>query len=609
MIIFFNIKDPNGVERRVSAICPPSTTGAGAATLLRNRLNIPNTVSVILLLENEIQIKHMTAPLTSLRKQRGGVKQVLQMHLWAEFQGAEEDLSVIDYSALEDISEEEDEGQDLEGTARRESPGVIRPSPPKGINSRHQSPLMEGNPVPVKIRRPTGQANERVTKRNPRESSNSPIHASGRPSGHEKPQSPLNDGELELTSNVREEQVKGRYRTGYARRDIPLAGIIMKEYPKLCNNDPSQIVAAVKDDARLNSRTYNRDFSEKSANDLSDEEYSKYLSIGVTYAVETRAGTGIGQKTAFYGEILTLRHSCRPNATAHYDVYTAPYTGSCRCATFNGLKKGEEITVLYRHADSQAFLLLSRERRQNLLKRKYFFDCDCERCSMQVSNRSDDLEAKLTGVFFSDSSVDTDPAKQKELSEEMHADFSALALMDDSGVEITLSLPGNVPPMTRTKQCNRILGFIRKYTGNESPLRLHESHWRVNLARAAYIQETVRLCAIKGATPEARRKDPMSRSMFTPTKTVYDLCLKQLVVENSYIPRGHPHRLTTFESFQFLVAILPGNIASSTLKNALSNTKIDWKGLEETKSAWDIFKRASLPPNVRKSLSRQEASH
>lgn len=263
-----------------------------------------------------------------------------------------------------------------------------------------------------------------------------------------------------------------------------------------------------------------------------------------------------------------------------------------------GIRRGEEIKYLYKHADSLAFLLLSRERRRNILQRKYFLDCACCRCTETLENTASttvtgsttaaagaasirtlhekgcaanvkplksatrikaqlEAELTLTGAFFTDSGVDRDAAKQRDLRQEMHEDFEALHIMDDTGVEINRALVGNVPLIHRRKQCNRLLGFLRKYSSSESVLRLHDHHWRLNLARAACVHETVRLCAVKGAMPHARQLDPCSKTLFVPTKTVYDISLKQLAAEALFIPPGHPHSLTTYESYLYLLAILP----------------------------------------------------
>lgn len=438
------------------------------------------------------------------------------------------------------------------------------------------------------------------------------------------------------------------YKTGVARRDAAIGHIMMREYPKIVPREPKAIVAAVHDNTRLASLSFSKDFTAASdADGVDDATYARCLSIGLTHGQELRSGgeasSSGGARIALYGELSSLRHSCCPNATVQYDVFSAPYSGSCRCAMLAGIQQGQEITYLYKHADSLAFLLLSRDRRRNILQRRYFMECDCPRCT-EVDTGSEDTaadapivkkraaktgtakakaqkkigtrtkaqreaEVTLTGAFFTDSTVDRDVAKQRALMEEMRKDFDALQIIDDTGVEITLSLVGNVPPTQRSKQCNHLLTFLRKYGTSESVLRLHDHHWRMNLARAAYVQETVRLCAVKGATPEARQRDPQSSTLFTPTKTVYDVCLKQLAVEALFIPPGHPHSLTTYESFLYLVAILPPAFAQTIVRTAHNTESIKWKQLEETKEAWSVLKRTALPLQVRRLVQRKDVAN
>ncbi|KAL7710416.1 hypothetical protein N2W54_005962 [Lotmaria passim] len=774
MIIVFHISDSQGLQHRCSAICGPSTTAVGAINQLRSKLCIPTEVEVEVHLANDVPIRHLTAPLTSLRKQRGGSAQVLRMQLWASLSGPEAAVREINYSTAEAVdpadaaAEDEDDNvapPTLSQSERRSSdctahvssvpttrimfagppsranvkpvqakmpssistPVHARPAPHvrcataaagssanppstsegvavaatpvKNAGSRKPSPVTtvpdsaEAASTPsITARPPESTATstaasastlviKRLDSRPPRtprmemplsargpvrrppmdvqwaekwvpQSARGVAHALAPPVARAGT-SGSNGAGAGATSNGRHAEAAGEggatlHRTGCARRDAAIAHLIMREYPKIVRREPKAIVAAVKDNPHLASLSFSAEFTAASDLDgVDDATYARCLSAGLTHGLELRSGGAAasgsgsdGSRLALYGELSSLRHSCCPNAAVQYDLFAAPYAGNCRCAVLSGIPQGQEITYLYKHADSLAFLLLSRDRRRNILQRKYFMVCKCPRCTEVVEDTEDipapivkkkgsktgtasakpqkiftrtkaqrEAEETLTGAFFTDSTVDRDAKKQRALMEEMRKDFGALQIIDDTGVDITLSLVGNVPPIQRTKQCNRLLSFLRKYGTPESVLRLHEHHWRMNLARAAYVQETVRLCAVKGATPEARLRDPHSETLFTPTKTVYDVCLKQLAVEALFIPAGHPHSLTTYESFLYLVAILPPSLAQTVTRAAHNTVSIKWKQLEETKEAWSVLKRTALPPQVRQLLQHQESNH
>ncbi|KAI5689337.1 hypothetical protein MNV84_07488 [Leishmania braziliensis] len=718
MILLFYITDSAGRKHRLSTLCGPSTTAVGAINQLRFKLSIPTEVDVKLHLTSDVPIRHLTAPLTSLRKQRSGSAKVLRIPLWAALSGPETSINEIDYSTADvedenDAEAEEDEWKD--GSRSVSNASSRRISSPMGSTTNGTLPMHvvfsasppKMSPVPVQAKRPTAATHSRPNRMptsSPHErpektpdplavseakrsvfSETTPattslaatlslvikrrssleaaaLEAQGPLSSRgpvrclpnkfalrlqDVPQTtrhaPQHSAVSVLASCTRADSTSravGLYKTGYARRDTAVSQIMLREYPKVIPRDPRNIVLAVKDDARLVSCTHNPNFSCSSDFDsLGDATYAQYLSIGHTHGQELHARSlPAGPLLALYGELGTLRHSCCPTAAVHYDLFTAPYAGSCRCALLEGICRGEEITYLYKHADSLAFLLLSRDRRRNILQQKYFMDCDCPRCSETLENTTAsaaatstptidttitvakvkpkkiatrtkaqlEAELTLTGVFFTDSDVDRDAAKQRGLTQEMHKDFETLQIMDDSGVEINLTPGGNVPPAHRTKQCNRLLGFLRKYGSTESVLRLHEHHWRLNLVRAAYVQETVRLCAVKGATPVARQRDPSSKTLFVPTKTVYDVCLTQLEAEGLFIPPGHPHSLTTYESYLYLLAILPPAIAQATARSAENAPNIKWQQLQKTREVWGVLKRAALPPNIQKILLPKE---
>ncbi|CAJ1993085.1 protein of unknown function - conserved [Leishmania donovani] len=730
MILLFHIADSAGRKHRFSAVCGPSTTAVGAINKLRFKLSIPTEVDVKLHLTNDVPIRHLTAPLTSLRKQRSGSAQVLCMPLWAVLSGPETAVNEIDYSAA-DVIDENDREKENQGDEASRSLSHTPPRPSsstveRATNGSQPTRIVLSAPpskmplVPVQAKMPaaaacprpyrkptagvretpektvdmkiaslqTGDAKKNacsipnllttstaagpslvIKRRNICEaaavvaqmplSSRGPVRLPPRgvaPPSQDMPQTaraaPQQLAVSAFASCAGADSVDGadgHYKTGYARRDTVVGHIMLREYPTVISGDQKQIVLAVKNDERLASRTHNRDFFCASDIDgIDDTTYAQCLSIGLTHGQKLGANTSTAEpRLALYGELSTLRHSCWPNAAVQYDLFTAPYAGICRCARLEGIRRGEEITYLYKHADSLAFLLLSRERRRNILQRKYFLNCDCCRCSETLENTTSttvtgsttaaaiaasictpdekgsaanvkplknatstkaqlEAELTLTGAFFTDSGVDRDAAKQRELRQEVHKDFEALRIMDATGVEINLALVGNVSPIHRMKQCNRLLGFLRKYGSSESVLRLHDHHWRLNLVRAAYVQETVRLCAMKGATPDARQRDPDSKTLFVPTKTVYDISLKQLAAEALFIPPGHPHSLATYESYLYLLAILPPAIAQTSAELAQSEPNIKWKQLQETKEAWGVLKRAALPPNIQRLVQPKE---
>ncbi|KAK7195699.1 hypothetical protein NESM_000500200 [Novymonas esmeraldas] len=759
MILVFYISDSLGRRHRFSVVCGPSTTAVGAINQLRTRLSIPTEVEVEVHLSHNVLIRHVTSPLTSLRKQRRGTAQVLRMALWAVLRGPDSAVNEIDYSAadvLEDggeEEEEEDEDEEWDGASRGSSytpshhcNGAAGSSASGGHSTRivFAGPPVKGSAVPVQAKAPAAAVpprphhtpssarfatpesveNRRTSSPPPSDSRRrtptstptpppvrtttspapppslvikrrsaadataaatpQPLTARGPPrrppvelSRHtdEAPQTaravsrpPAAIASAALPHAVAVGSAQAHRNAGYAHRDATLGHIMLREYPKVVPRDSKDIVLSVKDDVRLAENSFNPDFTATSDVDgVADSAYAQWLSIGLTHGQELRASdSAAAPLLALYGEMSSLRHSCSPNSVVQYDLFTAPYAGSCRCAQFDGIRNGEPITHLYKHVDSLAFLLLSRERRRNMLRRRYFFECGCARCTETLENTISaadvqapgapassssaaaaadarvtsaeadagtgsetiykkrragrpstakvatrtraqlEAEATLTGAFFTNSSVDRDAAKQRALAQEMQTDFESLQVMDDTGTEINLTLAGNVPPIQRTKQCNRLLGFLRKYGSSESVLRLHEHHWRLNLVRAAYVQETVRLCAVKGATPEARQREPNSKTLFTPTKTVYDVCLKQLAAESLFIPAGHPHSLTTYESYLYLVAILPPALAQTAQRSAQSVSNIRWTQLQQTKEAWGVLKRAALPPQIQRIVELKE---
>lgn len=617
MIINFSLHLPCGKEWRASIICPSSVNAVEAERLLRDKLRIPTTVSLVLQLEHGTPIRNNTVALSTLRKQRDGARCVLQVELLALVTGPEAAIASIDFSqAVEagDTDEDSDGDEKVEmedgwdeqanefdfdqpmPTARimKQAPMVTRLS--EGVDA--SSITSSSGQPPVRIQQPLKVVN-RVTKRNP--------YAAPPPdvgSGYD-PADPAEADFIDLEGLLT--GGPAGYGRAYARRNVTLSHLLAREYPILMERDPPSMVKALVSDER----THQLPHDPKAANagavsdlkEVSDAMYAQLLSVAVINAVPTRQGTGVGEKLALYPEIAQARHSCYPNAMVHYELYRAPYPGTLRCGTLDGVQSGGEVTCLYRHADSLAFMLLPRERRQKILRARYYFDCKCARCQCEVI--SDVVEATLTGVFWTDSSADRDEARQAELAAQLRDDFEPLGILDPEGLQISLVTLGNVPPAKRMKRCRELLAFITKYGGRpdkNSVLRLHDHHWRLSLARCAYIHETVRLCAVKGVTPEVRQRDPSNRRLFTPPKAVYDLCLKQLMVEAIFIPSGHPHRLTTFESFQFLVAVLPANLADAVMRTANGLTKIPWEDLRLTKDAWGVLKRASLPPNIQRAV-------
>ncbi|KPI90241.1 hypothetical protein ABL78_0623 [Leptomonas seymouri] len=748
MIILFHITDSRGLRHRFSAVCGPATTAAGAINQLRTKLCISPEVEVEVHLANDVPIRHLTAPLTSLRKQRSGCAQVVHMQLWAVLSGPEAAVREINYEAAEAVdaanaeTEEEDDdsvfatslsssqsGRHSSGSAAHvgapvHATRIMFAGPPSRVSITPVHAKVPSNVPSTLSARPTQEqdiaatsatgaqavgaapANGGTQKPSPSAAvekmppseptpvavtatADAPVikRRNSRPPATLSVEMPLTArapvrrppvdvqrAELQVPQSARgvatalrsaattaaaaglpasggryvevaSDAAAPLYRTGIARRDTAIGQIIMREYPKIIQREPKMIVAAVKDNVHLASLSFSKEFAAVSdLEGVDDTTYARCFSIGLTHGQELCSGGGVGgannegARLALYGELSSLRHSCCPNAAVQYDLFRAPYAGSCRCAVLAGIPQGQEITYLYKHADSLAFLLLSRDRRRNLLWRKYFMECHCPRCTevgldeaaagdpivkkkgskkgtrkvqaQKIGTRTKaqrEAEATLTGAFFTNSTVDRDSKKQKALMEKMREDFDALQIMDDTGVEINLSLVGNVPPQQRTKQCNRLLAFLRKYGSSDSVLRLHEHHWRMNLARAAYVQETVRLCAVMGATPEARLRDPHCKTLFTPTKSVYDVCLKQLVVEALFIPPGHPHSLTTYESFLYLVAVLPLSLAHTITRSAQSTESIKWKQLEETKEAWSVLKRTALPLPVRQLVQQKES--
>ncbi|CBZ12900.1 LOW QUALITY PROTEIN: hypothetical protein LMJF_35_2725 [Leishmania major strain Friedlin] len=391
----------------------------------------------------------------------------------------------------------------------------------------------------------------------------------------------------------------GLYKTGYARRDTVVGHIMLREYPKVISGHQKQIVLAVKDEERLASRPTIVTFSVRptltasmtqpmhsaspsaSPTDRNSAPAPLLPNLGwPSMANSARFGIAAGQ-TRLSSTISSLHRTLASADAPDWRAFAAERRSSISTSTptlspsycflvkdaatsSNGNTSWTVPAVaalrLWRTprlppSPALPLLPLGPPRYAPYMKR----DARPMKPLKSATRIKAQLEAELTltGAFFTDSGVDRDAAKQRDLRQEMHEDFEALHIMDDTGVEINRALVGNVPLIHRRKQCNRLLGFLRKYSSSESVLRLHDHHWRLNLARAACVHETVRLCAVKGAMPHARQLDPCSKTLFVPTKTVYDISLKQLAAEALFIPPGHPHSLTTYESYLYLLAILP----------------------------------------------------
>ncbi|CAG8454935.1 24281_t:CDS:2 [Dentiscutata erythropus] len=70
-----------------------------------------------------------------------------------------------------------------------------------------------------------------------------------------------------------------------------------------------------------------------------------------------------------------INHSCRPNAIMMYSIGQQISSGPQILRSIENIKAGEEITISY------VDVAMSRTSRQKLLSEKYFFKCQCSRCS------------------------------------------------------------------------------------------------------------------------------------------------------------------------------------------------------------------------------------
>ncbi|CAG8777519.1 45164_t:CDS:2 [Gigaspora margarita] len=80
-----------------------------------------------------------------------------------------------------------------------------------------------------------------------------------------------------------------------------------------------------------------------------------------------------GEGTYSIGSLIN--HSCRPNAIMMYSIGQQTSSGPQILRSIENIKAGEEITISY------IDVAMSRTSRQKLLNEKYFFKCQCSRCS------------------------------------------------------------------------------------------------------------------------------------------------------------------------------------------------------------------------------------
>ena len=96
-----------------------------------------------------------------------------------------------------------------------------------------------------------------------------------------------------------------------------------------------------------------------------------------------------------------INHSCDPNAFIRFDMSTSTpaspppkiHHGSISVHALRPIKAGEELRITYYDA------LVDRERRQSILRDRYFFHCDCPRCEREVSSNLDATDASAQAIL------------------------------------------------------------------------------------------------------------------------------------------------------------------------------------------------------------------
>ena len=344
-------------------------------------------------------------------------------------------------------------------------------------------------------------------------------------------------------------KVDGFFAKSYIRGSCAAGSIVFRELPDLCVAYPTPLSQYVRTSEWLKGKSFDPNFR---VGGDDDKDISKFVSIARTHGTVVATKDAYGAQIAFYGQLSSIRHSCHPTCYSRRFSKKAPYAGVLWVV--KDLEAGDETTMVYDKVESVQFLLLPKDRRQRLLQHLYHFTCDCPRCWKD--------QPTLTGAFFH-GDVESCSTSQKKLSASLRSDFDALDLGEV--VSDTVIVPKTTRP--RDFMGPRLLQFILKYSASQGPLKLHVNHWRLSLARIAYmILVSSGKCKIEKATIE--------------------ICLTQLATEGVFLPPHYPSRLSSYTRFQRIVAKLPDSLAASVQRMARQSSSIDFGSLAECDRIW-----------------------
>ena len=387
------------------------------------------------------------------------------------------------------------------------------------------------------------------------------------------------DDEISMLKGLHTIKVNGVFEKSYSRAEVPCGGLILKERPYITVMYPMQIVELVKEEEKLRTRQVDPGMHVTSSlPGVSDADFSRWLSVGLTYGTVINTQDRYEKQIAFFPELCCIRHSCSPNAIVTRSVSRQPFKATCRSCAFRGISPGEEVTVLFPGCDTVGFMLMSPDRRQALVKKKYHFECACARCW----KKTDEHEMAMTGAMFQ-AEARTDPELQRTLTASMRQAFDRLHLLDPDGWPIpTKKAHGN-----RTSIAS-LLAFISTYSAAEGLLKLNTHHWRLCLARSAYLAEVFQYIHNETTSERAARASSGVAASIANllTKEAFEVAFAQLQSESIFIPTGHPFSLFSHRAFQQMVSQLPANLAKVVQRRALRIEHVDWRVFAEVEKIW-----------------------
>lgn len=365
-------------------------------------------------------------------------------------------------------------------------------------------------------------------------------------------------------------KINGSFQKAYALDNVSWGGPIAAEIPLLSLVYPTQMAEAVMANEKLRTRTFDPNFAiETQIQGVPADTFSKVVSIARTYGHLLRTKDKYGTNVALYPELSCLRHSCSPNAVFRRSV-TKPYRGVVRCASSQGVLQGDEVTVLLPKVNTLLFVLMPRERRQKALQARYHFTCECARCWKE----SDDRELSLSGAFFS-GEAENNAQIQKRLTQEMHDEFDALNVFNATATTGPIDVPSG-PKIAKNPQ--ELLQFIAKYTKGDCNLKLHRNHWRLSVARLAYLRQADFVLTSMQKTKAIPVRPFLEQRSF-------EVALHQMTTEHLFVPKGHPFYTSTFLIYRKMMAVLPANLAAS-LQAKSRKFAVDWDAIMSGHHLW-----------------------